>query len=152
MTKLAEAERDAFLSNTRLGILNTVNAEGFPIGVPVWFDWDGEVERIFTVATSQKVQRIEADSRASLLVVNDLSELERWVSFDGNVTVVEQGGIELAEKLAGRYWDLRDPAKKERSRPGAKPRMPCVCSSFARSGLGRTRIERARIHTREHAT
>ena len=69
--------------------------------------------RIFTVATSQKVQRIEADSRASLLVVNDLSELERWVSFDGNVTVVEQGGIELAEKLAGRYWDLRDPAKKE---------------------------------------
>ena len=113
MTKLAEAERDAFLSNTRLGILNTVNAEGFPIGVPVWFDWDGEVERIFTVATSQKVQRIEADSRASLLVVNDLSELERWVSFDGNVTVVEQGGIELAEKLAGCYWDLRDPAKKE---------------------------------------
>ena len=113
MTKLAEAERDAFLSKTRLGILNTVNADGFPLGVPVWFDWDGEVVRIFTVATSQKVQRIEADSRASLLVVNDLSELERWVSFDGNVTVVEQGGIELAEKLAGRYWDLRDPAKKE---------------------------------------
>jgi hypothetical protein len=53
------------------------------------------------------------DSRASLLVVNDLSELERWVSFDGNVTVVEQGGIELAEKLAGRYWDLRDASKKE---------------------------------------
>ena len=29
MTKLAEAERDAFLSKTRLGILNTVNADGF---------------------------------------------------------------------------------------------------------------------------
>ncbi len=113
MAKLTDAERDQFLSETRLGILNTVNADGFPIGVPVWFDWDGETVRMFTLDTSPKVKRIRADNRASLLVVNHLSELERWVAFDGNVRIVEEAGIKLAEKLTKRYWDMSDPQRKE---------------------------------------
>jgi hypothetical protein len=68
---------------------------------------------MFTLDTSPKVKRVRADNRASLLVVNHLSELERWVSFDGTVRIVKKGGIELAEKLAKRYWDLSDPERKE---------------------------------------
>ncbi len=113
MAKLTDTEQDQFLSETRLGILNTVNSDGFPIGVPVWFDWDGETVRMFTLDTSPKVKRIRADNRASLLVVNHLSELERWVAFDGTIRIVEKGGIELAEKLVKLYWDMSDPQRKE---------------------------------------
>ena len=83
MAKLTNAERDEFLSETRLGIFITLNPDGFPIGAPVWFDWDGETVRVFTAATSPKIKRIQADDRASLLVINDVPEPERWVAFDG---------------------------------------------------------------------
>jgi len=112
MPRLSDAERDRFLSDTRLGILTTLEAM-VPVGVPVWFEWDGETARIFTGMGSAKVKRLRADPRASLLVVNHIAETERWVSFDGTVSVVEEGGFELAEKLANRYWDLSDPKKKE---------------------------------------
>ena len=62
--------------------------------------------------TDQERDRFLTDPRASLLVVNHLAEPESWVAFDGAVSIQEEGGIELAEKLAPRYWDLSDPARR----------------------------------------
>ena len=113
MAKMNEEERDRFLAEPRYGILNTIRSDGSPIGVPVWFDWNGETVRMFTGALSPKIKRLQADPRASLLVVNHLSEQESWVSFDGSVSIHEKGGLELAEELAPRYWDLSDPVRQE---------------------------------------
>ena len=112
MATMTDEERESFLSEPRYGILNTLRSNGTPIGVPVWFDWDGEVARMFTSVVSPKIKRLESDPRASLLVVNHLDELERWVSFDGSVSIREGGGFELAERLASRYWDVSDPDRK----------------------------------------
>jgi hypothetical protein len=68
---------------------------------------------MFTSVVSPKIKRLQADPRASLLVVNYLSEQEAWVSFDGSVSIHEKGGLELAEELAPRYWDLSDPGRQE---------------------------------------
>jgi hypothetical protein len=46
-------------------------------------------------------------------VVNDLKEKESWVAFDGEVSIQDEGGLELAEELASRYWDLSDPGRQE---------------------------------------
>jgi len=108
-----EEERQRFLMEPRYGILNTLQKDGSPIGVPIWFDWSGETVRMFTSVLSPKVKRLQADPRASLLVVNHLTEQESWVSFDGSVMIHGEGGIELAEKLAHRYWDLSDPIRQE---------------------------------------
>ncbi len=107
-----DAERDAFLKETRLGIFISNRKDGSPIGVPVWFDWNGAQVRLFADKTSSKVKRLRADPRCSLLVTNRLDEREAWVAFDGEIRIEDSGGLELAEELAPRYWDLTD---KERS-------------------------------------
>jgi PPOX class probable F420-dependent enzyme len=97
-----------FLSETRLGMLATLDQSGAPVVVPVWFEWDGARARVFSGGDTGKVRRLRADARASLLVANQLGEQERWVAIDGTIEVLAEGGIELAERLARRYWDLTD--------------------------------------------
>lgn len=104
---------EAFLAKPRLGVLMTNRLEGTPMGVPVWFDWDGKVVRMFGANFTSKIGRLKRDPRASLLVCNDRDEQEFWVAFDGKVSITGSGGIELAEQLAPRYWDLEDPKRRE---------------------------------------
>jgi len=109
---MTDQERDSFLAEPRYGILSGLRADGSPIAVPVWFDWNGETIRMFTSVLAPKVRRLHVDPRSSLLVVNDLSEKEAWVAFDGPVSIHEEGGFDLAEHLAARYWDLSDPERR----------------------------------------
>jgi PPOX class probable F420-dependent enzyme len=112
MATMTVAEREAFLSVPRLGMLTTLAADGAPVTTPVWFEWDGHVVRVFSGASSAKVSRIERDPRASLLAANAVGEPEAWIAFDGELTVTRDGAIELAERLARRYWDMADSAHR----------------------------------------
>ncbi|MGI9433069.1 MAG: pyridoxamine 5'-phosphate oxidase family protein, partial [Myxococcota bacterium] len=103
---MTNEERDRFLAEPRYGMLTILRSDGSPIAVPVWFDWTGEVVNMFTSVVSPKIKRLQADPRASLLVANHITEHETWVAFDGPVSIHEDGGIELAERLSSRYWDL----------------------------------------------
>ncbi len=103
---MTDAERDAFLQTPRLGILTTLAADGAPVSVPVWFEWDGARVRIFSSATSAKMRRIERDPRVTLLAANAVGEPEAWVAFAGEATVSRDGAFALAERLARRYWNM----------------------------------------------
>ena len=111
MSQMSEADRAAFLAVNRYGILSTLRRDGSPIAIPVWFDWDGISVKMFTTVGSPKLRRLASDARASVLVTNHIDEKEKWVAFDGTVAVSDKGGLELAENLAQRYWDLNDPAR-----------------------------------------
>jgi PPOX class probable F420-dependent enzyme len=111
MGQMTDAERDAFLARPRYGILSSLRADGSPVAVPVWFDWDGDVVRMFTHEATPKLKRLARDPRASLLVTNYVDEPEKWVAFDGPVSVCTEGGLDLALRLAGRYWDTSDPGR-----------------------------------------
>lgn len=104
-------DRDTFLSETRLGIFTTRASGGMPISVPVWYEWDGQRAYVFSYNKSAKIQRLERDPRASLLVTNAIGEPEFWVAIDALVAITPEGAIELAERLAARYWDLKDPER-----------------------------------------
>ena len=99
---------DAFLRETRIAVLTTLDGSGWPVSVPVWFEWDGSRARIFTTASSLKVGRLEKDSRASLLIVNNVGEQEYWVAIDGEIEIRKEGATELAKRLAERYWDMSE--------------------------------------------
>ena len=45
------------------------------------------------------------------LIANEHDEPEFWVAFDGDARIEAHGGLELAERLAARYWDLDQPAQ-----------------------------------------
>lgn len=98
------AERDAFLQQPRIAKLATLNADGSPNVVPVWYDWDGQVARVFTSRTSPKVKRIQRDPRVALAVEEGVGIPEAWVSIEGTATIEEEGGLELARKLADLYY------------------------------------------------
>ncbi len=112
MTTMSDEAREAFLAETRLGVLSTLRDDGAPISVPVWFEWDGSHARMFTTASSRKVERLARDARASLLVAARIDEPEAWVAIDGRIDILEEGATDLAERLAERYWDLDDPDKR----------------------------------------
>lgn len=101
---MEKPELEAFLSETRIAKLATLNADGSPNVVPVWFEWTGEVARVFTSRTSPKVKRIQRDPRVALSVEEPLGVTERWATIEGVATIEEEGGVELARRLAERYY------------------------------------------------
>ena len=106
-----EAQREAFLATPRLGVL-MMNREPAPIGVPLWFEWNGTTVEMFSNAQMPKIRRIKRNPNASVMAVNSVGEPEGWVAFDGTIEITNPGGIELATRLAERYWDLSDPTHR----------------------------------------
>ena len=76
MASMSKAEMTAFLAETRLGMLTTLRADGSPVTVPVWFEWDGATARMFSSADAGKVRRLQRDARATLVVPNHVPVLE----------------------------------------------------------------------------
>jgi PPOX class probable F420-dependent enzyme len=110
MASMSSAEVDAFLKETRIGKLAYLATGGGPTIVPIWFEWDGEVARIFTSAGSRKVRRITEEPRVALSVEEPVGVPERWVTIEGSCTITAEGTIGLIERLARRYYE---PAKAE---------------------------------------
>lgn len=104
MAKMTAAQIDAFLRETRIAKLATLNADGSPTVVPVWFDWDGTTASVFTERKSPKVKRILADSRVALSVEEAVGVAEAWVTIEGNAAIEDEGGFALAQRLAPRYY------------------------------------------------
>lgn len=105
MPEMTAAEADAFLRETRIAKLAYLHADGAPTAVPVWFEWDGEVARVFTSRTSPKARRIAVDPRVALTVEEPVGVHERWVTIEGTAAISETGTVDLLTRLAGRYYD-----------------------------------------------
>ena len=107
-----QTEIDAFLDKPRLAMLIYPGSRPAPTGVPVWFDWDGEIVRMFAGRTSPKVSQLTNNPNISVLVTNHVDEQEGWVAFDGKVAIKDfsaNGWSQLLNRVAPRYWDLAEP-------------------------------------------
>ena len=102
---MTDAERDAFLREIRIGTLCTLNANGSPNALPLWYEWDGKKLRMFSSRASGKVRRLSKDPRGCLSVEDPVGAMEAWVTVEGNVEILDQGGKALALKLAGLYYE-----------------------------------------------
>ncbi|MGH7787833.1 MAG: pyridoxamine 5'-phosphate oxidase family protein [Candidatus Binatia bacterium] len=103
--RLNKRERNAFLAGRRLAVLSTNGGSGYPVSVPVWYGWDGETLRIFSMGSAAKIERLQRDPRVSVLVSNVFGEPARWVALEGRVTINAAGGLPTAEDLLARYVD-----------------------------------------------
>ena len=108
----SDQERDLFLKEPRIASLMYWGAEPAPIGVPVWFEWDGKTVRMFAFRTTPKISHMKKNPSISVLAFNRIGESEGWVAFDGTVRIsdisVNDWGPFL-DRVAPRYWDLSDP-------------------------------------------
>lgn len=119
MAGMTAEQRDAFLREARIAMLISLYADGSPTAVPVWFEWDGERARLFTSRNSEKVRRLRADPRVCLTVAESVGAPEAWVSIEGTAAILETGGMELAQRLAPRYYPP-DKAQKALQEWGAQ--------------------------------
>jgi PPOX class probable F420-dependent enzyme len=110
MPEMSPAAADPFLRETRIAKLAYLDATGTPTIVPVWFEWDGTVARIFTGRASRKARCIAADPRVALSVEEPVGVPERWVTIEGSATASDAGTVELLTRLARRYYS---PAKAD---------------------------------------
>ena len=102
---MTKSERDAFLREIRIGTLCTLNADGSPDALAIWYEWDGEKLRMFSSRDTGKVRRLTQDPRACLSVEDGVGRMEAWVTVEGTVEILDQGGKELALKLAAVYYE-----------------------------------------------
>ena len=100
----------ALLDRPLHGLLTISPAAGrLPAPRPVWFELTAEGNlQLFSVEGALKVRRLEAEPRASFVVVAPAAEPESWLSIEADVTLHSDGASELAARLAERYWDLAE--------------------------------------------
>ncbi|TBN55563.1 pyridoxamine 5'-phosphate oxidase family protein [Glaciihabitans arcticus] len=103
-------ERDLELLTRPLFAMITAipDAGGIPAPRPVWFEVAGDDVQIFSLTSSPRVRRLEADPRASIVVSAPMGEPEHCVAVEGSVAVTPDGALELADRLSARY---REPDK-----------------------------------------
>ena len=109
---MTKTEYDAFLKATRIGMLSTLDADGAPNAMPLWYDWDGEKIRMFSSPDTGKIGRLAKDPRACLAVADPVGAPEAWVTVEGTVEMLDEGGRELACRLAAIYYE---PEKAKRT-------------------------------------
>jgi PPOX class probable F420-dependent enzyme len=133
--RLDDAARDAFVAEKRLGVLTTLRESGAPTALPLWYRWDGEVVEMFSERGTPKVSRLLRDPRATVLVANSPHESARWVSFEGSVTV-DDDGFEASKRLLERY--VGNPSH---------PKIAPVLEMFRKMDLVRLSLRPERIIT-----
>ena len=100
-------EMNAFLDSGRDLQVASINADGTPHLVTMWYLRDGDDLCFWTYAKSQKVVNVRRDPRITVLVATgEAYEALRGVSINGTATVEEDLDAVLAfgEKVYEKHW------------------------------------------------
>lgn len=110
MTALADTAVQRFLATRHVVVLATVQADGSPLAMPMWFLPDPAAVTMLSVANTQKVRNLRRDPRVS--VVAETSGADggdiRGVSLQGRAEFIEDGPERraLVERFHARYPGL----------------------------------------------
>lgn len=114
---MTDGEIAALLGDARTLQVATINPDGTPHLVPMWFTVDDGNPVFWTYAKSQKVANLRRDPRISVLVeAGDVYEKLRGVSMQGRAELVEDRDevFALGERIFERYWGpITDDAVRE---------------------------------------
>ena len=103
MTKMTQDEKEAYLSEVRIGVLAINDAGAGPLTAPWWFDYrpGGEIFMI-VAADSRKGKLLAVGQRVSLVVQSEALPYS-YVSVEGPVTSVSPVTFDELLSMAYRY-------------------------------------------------
>lgn len=111
MTALADATVQRFLATKDVAVLATVQADGAPLAMPMWFLHDAATLTMISVEGTQKVRNLRRDPRVCVVAeaVSDRGEI-RGVTVIGKVEFLPDGADRraLIERFHAKYKGLRD--------------------------------------------
>jgi hypothetical protein len=103
MTKMTQDEKEAYLSEVRIGVLAINDAGSGPLTAPLWYDYrpGGEIFMI-VAADSRKGKLLAVGQRVSLVVQSEALPYS-YVSVEGPVTSVSPVTFDELLSIAYRY-------------------------------------------------
>ena len=103
MTKMTQDEKEAYLSEVRIGVLAINEAGSGPLTAPLWYDYrpGGEIFMI-VAADSRKGKLLAVGQRVSLVVQSEALPYS-YVSVEGPVTSVSPVTFDELLSMAYRY-------------------------------------------------
>jgi PPOX class probable F420-dependent enzyme len=100
---MSKAAREAFLAETRVGMVGIQDPGRGPLVVPVWYRYDpGGAVRFATGGTSRKVLRLREHPRMTLCVQNETPPYS-YVTVEGPATIGPADYERDLEEMAYRY-------------------------------------------------
>jgi PPOX class probable F420-dependent enzyme len=98
---------EKLLNQTMIATLSTLNEDGSPNTMPLWYEWNGESILMFSAGNAGKIKRLRRDPRATLCIAEGVGAMEAWVSVEGSVEVIDdlQRTRDFACGLAERYYE-----------------------------------------------
>ena len=98
-----EPHVDQFLSQTLVGVISTVDAQGRPCSAPIWYQWEDGAAYFFTGRRTLKWRNLLREPHASLCV--DWREPPyKSVVLSGDVEEVDRPLYDLVLSMAVRYY------------------------------------------------
>lgn len=87
-TTMTNAEREAFLAETRVAVISVSDPGRGPLAVPVWYHYEpGGVVRFVTGGASRKANLMRASGRSTLVVQTEAPPY-KYASVEGPVRIV----------------------------------------------------------------
>ena len=110
MTALADAAVQRFLASKDVAVLATVQADGAPLAMPMWFLHDAATLTMISVEGTQKIRNLRRDPRVCVVAeaVSDRGEI-RGVTVIGKVEFLPDGADRraLVDRFHAKYPRLQ---------------------------------------------
>lgn len=99
-------ERESFLADVHVGVLGVERADGPPLVVPIWYDYQpGGDLWILTTAESHKGRLLQEAGRFSLAAQVEDPPFYKYVSVEGPIVSVKAADVEEDSRpMAHRYF------------------------------------------------
>lgn len=140
--RMTDAERDAFLAEQRTLRLATVDGDGFPHVVPLWFVWHEGAVWLNSLVPSRRHGHLRAGRPVGLVVDSGQRYGElRGVRMTGTPRVVPEGdptGTEAMRRFGDKYFGGEVPARRSYETVMIRPAR-IVSWDFAKIPAGRDR-------------
>jgi nitroimidazol reductase NimA-like FMN-containing flavoprotein (pyridoxamine 5'-phosphate oxidase superfamily) len=103
---MTESERQAFLAALHVGVISIERADGPPLTVPIWYQYEpGGDLWVLTGAGSLKGRLLEAARRFSLCAQTEEPPFYSYVSVEGPIVAVEPADLDADSRpMAHRYF------------------------------------------------
>ena len=138
MTGLGAARIQEFLATLEVVVLATVQADGSPLAMPMWFVHDTTAVTMVSVAGTQKVQNLLRDPRVCVVAESGSRGAIRGVSVRGRAEFLSDGPRRDAwvERLLDKYRPQLEQRWGGRSMPSDRVMFTIVPTRVGSWGLG----------------
>ena len=100
---MTRAEREEFLAGVHVGVLGIIEADGTPVAVPIWYEYEpGGNAWVVTAPDSRKGRALSATSRFSLCAQTETAPYQ-YVTVTGDVIEIRPVTDDDRRTLAHRY-------------------------------------------------